>query len=212
MDKLEFIYKRHSVRKFKNKEVPNEDIKKIIKAATYAPSGKNVQNWHFVIVKNKEKIQQMAEIVEAKNEELANKCTDKEKANKFRKFVKYHTVFKNAPVVILVYAGPYPPTGLDILKNAGATTEEINSLLKTASGIQNIAAAMENLQLAAANIGYGTCWITGPMYAKKEINESLNFNKKEYHIAAITSLGIPEKSELKSPPRKPVEEVMTIIE
>ena len=44
MEALDFIYKRHSVRKFKEGDVPNEDIRKIINAATYAPSGKNRQN------------------------------------------------------------------------------------------------------------------------------------------------------------------------
>ena len=59
MSNLDFIYKRHSVRKFSNKKVPLEDIKEIIKAATYAPSGKNLQNWHFVVVNNKNKINDM---------------------------------------------------------------------------------------------------------------------------------------------------------
>ncbi len=40
MKTLEFFAKRHSVRKFKDEEVPQEDIEKIIKAATLAPSGK----------------------------------------------------------------------------------------------------------------------------------------------------------------------------
>ena len=55
MDQLEFIYKRHSVRNFTDEPVKEADLQAIFKAATYAPSGKNRQNWHFVLVKNKEK-------------------------------------------------------------------------------------------------------------------------------------------------------------
>lgn len=212
MSKLDFIYKRHSIRKFKDQRVPIEDIKEIIKAGTYAPSGKNLQNWHFVIVKNKEKIEEMAKIVERKNAEIAGYTKNEEKARAFRKYVKYHTVFRNAPVVILVYAGPYPNTGLDLLQEKGATEKELRAVLRPNPGIQNIAAAMENILLAASNMGYGTCWMTGPNYASEEIAEYIGFKKEGYFLAAMTPLGVPEESELKSPPRKPVEEVITVIE
>ncbi|RKD33912.1 nitroreductase family protein [Thermohalobacter berrensis] len=212
MKELDFIYKRHSVRKFKDQDVPMDDIKEIIKAGTYAPSGKNLQNWHFVVVKNKDKIEEMAKIVEKKNAELANKLGDEDKKKAFTKYLKYHTVFRKAPVAILVFAGPYPSTGIEILREIGAPKEEIRELLRPNPGIQNIAAALENILLAAANMGYGTCWMTGPMYAGKEITEFLGFEKEGYYLAAMTPLGVPEESELKSPPRKPLEEVMTIIE
>ncbi len=212
MSNLDFIYKRHSVRKFKNDAVPMEDIKEIIKAATYAPSGKNKQNWHFVVIKSKEKIEGMANIIEKKNSELASYTQDKDMAQAFTKYVKYHTVFRNAPIVILLYAGPYPATGLDLLKAKGASNDEIHDLLKASPGIQNIGAAMENLLLASANMGYGCCWMTGPNYARKELEEYIGFQKEGYFLAAITPLGVPEESELKSPPRKSVDEVMTIIE
>ncbi|SHH25567.1 Nitroreductase [Caloranaerobacter azorensis DSM 13643] len=212
MEKLDFIYKRHSVRKFKDIDVPIEDIKEIIKAGTYAPSGKNLQNWHFVVVKNKEKIEEMARIVERKNMELANYAKDEDTKKSFTKYLKYHTVFRNAPVVILVYAGPYPSTGLELLKEKGASKEELDAVILPNPGIQNIAAAMENILLAASSMGYGTCWMTGPNYASREITDYIGFKKEGYFLAAMTPLGVPEEFELKSPPRKPLEEVMTIIE
>ncbi|MBW4872488.1 MAG: nitroreductase family protein, partial [Paeniclostridium sp.] len=42
MNKLDFIYNRVSVRKYKNEAIPKEDIVEILKAGTYAPSGKNL--------------------------------------------------------------------------------------------------------------------------------------------------------------------------
>lgn len=212
MNNLEFIYKRHSVRKFKDVYVPTEDIKEMIKAATYAPSGKNVQNWHFIVIKNKEKINEIARIVERKNDELAGYAKDEELKKSFTKYVTYHTVFRNAPVLVLVYAGPYPSTELTLLKDKGASSEEIHDLLRPSAGIQNIGAAMENLLLAAANMGYGGCWMTGPNYAGREIEEYIGFDKEGFFLAAMTPIGVPEESELKSPKRIPVEEVLTIIE
>jgi len=71
---------------------------------------------------------------------------------------------------------------------------------------------MENLQLASAQMGYGTCWMTGPLYAKEEITEYIGFQKDGYFLAAMTPIGVPVDGDIKSPPRKPVGDVLTIIE
>lgn len=211
MNTLDFFSKRHSVRKFKDEQVPKEDIEKIIKAATLAPSGKNVQNWHFVVVRNKELIDKMAKAVEDRNLYLSEYAeTDQDR--KFSKMIKYHTVFRNAPTVILVFAGPYPATGLNLIKASGADMDEIHSFLKPSPGIQNIGAAMQNLLLATADLGYGGCWMTGCNYASKQIEEIVGFEKEGYYLACMTPIGIPEAATHTSPPRNPLEEVMTIIE
>ncbi|NBG88278.1 nitroreductase family protein [Isachenkonia alkalipeptolytica] len=211
MEPLDFIYKRHSVRKFKEAPVPNEDIKEIINAATYAPSGKNRQNWHFVVVKNREVIEKMSRAIEKKGKELVAGLPE-EKSKEFLKYLPFYSFFTKAPVTVLVFAGPYPTTGADLLRAKGASEEEIRELEKHNPGIQNVAAAMENLLLAAANLGYGTCWMTGPNFAAEEIQEVVGFQKEGYYLAAMTPLGVPEEKELWSPKRKPLEEVLDIIE
>ena len=70
---------------------------------------------------------------------------------------------------------------------------------------------MENLLLAAASLGYGTCWMTGPNYAAKEIAEVIKFKKEGYSLMALTPIGFPLEKENKSPVRKQVEEVITVI-
>lgn len=211
LSNLDFIYQRHSVRKFKDQDVPIADIKKIIEAATHAPSGKNIQNWHFVVVNNKEKIEEVARIVERKNFELANLVQDEDMKNSFTKFLRFGTFFRNAPVIILVYTkDTYKPTGLNILEEIGASSDEIQELLRTNPAIQSIGAAMENLVLAATNMGYGTCWMTSQNYASKEITDFIGFKKEGYFLAGTIPLGIPD-GEIKSPSRKPLEEIMTII-
>ncbi|WP_058485723.1 nitroreductase family protein [Defluviitalea phaphyphila] len=212
MGELDFIYKRHSIRRFKDIEIPDEDINEIIKAATYAPSGNNIQNWHFVVVKNKKIIKEMVKIVEDKNKELSENIPDEDMKQRFRRYVKYHTVFRNAPVVILIFCGPYDITGLDFIKANNTTMEELIDFQKPDPAIQNIGAAMENLQLAATAKGYGACWMTGPSYARKELEKLINLDKEGYFLAAMTPLGVPEDGDIKSPPRKPLEEVMTVIE
>jgi nitroreductase len=212
MADLEFIYKRHSVRKFKNQEVPQGDIEEMIKAAEYAPSGKNLQNWHFVIIKSDSIKQGIAHVLENKNAEIAADIKDEKERESFTKMLRFQTFVKNAPVLVLVYAGPYPITGYEALKSMGAPKEVIDDLLRPTPGIQNIGAAMENFMLAAATMGYGTCWMTSPNYAGKEISEYIGFERSGYYLAAMTPLGIPDSIEFKCPPRKPIEEIMTVIE
>lgn len=209
---MEFIYKRHSVRKFTEEQIPAQTIKELIKAATYAPSGKNQQNWHFVVISNKEKIAEIARIVERKNEEMCGYLRDEAKIKGLKAMVHYQTVFKGAPVLILVYAGPYETIADMLLADGVMRPNEIEKYAKPNPGIQNIAAALENLLLAAASQGYGTCWMTGPTYADEEISEYIGFKKDGYFLAAMTPLGVPASDKLSSPPRKSVEEVVTFIE
>ncbi|MBZ9687596.1 nitroreductase family protein [Clostridium estertheticum] len=211
MSNLDFIYKRHSIRRFKDEVVPLDDLQEIIKAAIHAPSGKNDQNWHFVIIRSKEKINEIVNVVEIKNEQIAAKIADKDIKSFFTKVLKYHTAFRNAPCLILIYAGIYKPTGLEEFKAINESKEAIQELLDTAPGIQGVAAAIENLLLAAASLGYGTCWMTGPNYAAKEISDAINFKKEGYSLMALTPIGLPLDQENKRPHRKSVEDIITVI-
>lgn len=50
------IFKRVSVRKFLDKEVEEEKINNILRAAMQSPSAKNQQAWEFYVVRDKEKL------------------------------------------------------------------------------------------------------------------------------------------------------------
>ena len=80
---LEFIYRRRSVRKFLDTPVSDEVVKLLIDAAIHAPSGKNAQNWHFVVVRNRAMIAEMAAMVEKKHETLLPFMPDVQKQNEF---------------------------------------------------------------------------------------------------------------------------------
>lgn len=208
---LEFIYKRHSVRQFTEEQIPEATIKELIKAAIQAPSGKNQQNWHFVVITDKNKLAEIARIVEKKNAEISAYLKDEVKRKAFTGSVGYHTVFKGAPALVLLYAGPYETIADMLLADGLMPHDEAMRYGKANPGIQNIAAAMENLLLAAASLGYGTCWMTGPTYAAQEISEYIGFGKPGYYLAAMTPLGVPANIKQSPTPRKPLEEVLTII-
>lgn len=56
------IFERISVRKFENREVEQEKIEKILRAAMAAPSAGNQQPWEFYVVKDKSVIKALSEV------------------------------------------------------------------------------------------------------------------------------------------------------
>lgn len=61
MTGLEMIAARTSVRDFEDKEVPPELVEKLLHAAMAAPSARNVQPWHFMIVTRKSVLEDLAD-------------------------------------------------------------------------------------------------------------------------------------------------------
>ena len=51
---MEYIYKRRSVRNFKDEDIEDRDIEAIIKAGMNAPSAKDNQPWSFIVVKDRD--------------------------------------------------------------------------------------------------------------------------------------------------------------
>jgi len=51
---LEVIYRRRSVRKYEKKPIPEEILKAILDAGRLAPTAKNLQPWHFIVVRDPE--------------------------------------------------------------------------------------------------------------------------------------------------------------
>lgn len=51
---MSIIFKRKSVRKFKDEKVPDELIENLLKAGMQAPSSCNSQPWEFIVVDRKE--------------------------------------------------------------------------------------------------------------------------------------------------------------
>jgi nitroreductase len=79
MDFLELCKSRRSVRRYEEKEVPEEAILKILEAGRWAPSGLNNQPWKFMVVRERKKIDELA------------------------KFTKYKHIVERAKALIIVF-------------------------------------------------------------------------------------------------------------
>lgn len=216
MEFIEVLKKRQSIRNYKEGLIPEEDIRKIIQGAGMAPSGKNIQNWHFVVIRENKTKAEIAEVIAEKNRSISEKMdlVDAEKGARFRKFCKHFTLFfTKAPVLVVVYSTFYPPSGYFEYKLVGMDPEE-ELVHHRNPGMQSLGAALENFTLRAIDLGYGSCWLTSANYAAKEIEAYLaqkhGFQKKDFFMAAMMSLGIPEDDQ-PSPSKKSLDEICTFL-
>lgn len=212
MNVLEAIYARKSIRKFKDEIVPKEDILKMLEAATQAPSPKHQQNWNFVVVTNRELINKMADIVTASHEKLGEIAKTEKDRKIHMSVIKYYTCFRNAPAVVIVYGSEYKMIEYKILKENNASKEVLDMLVSPQSAAQGIGAAVENFLLAATEMGYGTCYMTGPTHAKAELEELIGFEKTGFELMSMIALGVAADETPAKPPRKPLEDVVTFID
>ncbi|TDT72036.1 nitroreductase [Hypnocyclicus thermotrophus] len=60
MEFLNLLYKRRSIRKYKEEEIKQEELNKIIEAALLSPSSRNKKSWNFMVIRNKEIIEKLA--------------------------------------------------------------------------------------------------------------------------------------------------------
>lgn len=60
---LNNIFSRKSVRSYTDQPVPEEMVETLLRAAMSAPSGMNVQPWHFVVVNTREMLDRLAKAI-----------------------------------------------------------------------------------------------------------------------------------------------------
>lgn len=135
---LDCIATRHSTRKFKPELVADELLKQVIEAGRQAPSGKNKQQNHFLVIRKPEVLAKLVALVRqefARMEITEANSDDMGGAIKLSKKGTY--VFKyNAPILIVVankkgYGNNFADTSI----------------------------AIQNMMLAANALDLGTCWI-----------------------------------------------------
>ena len=194
MDLDRIIKERRSIRKYQLKEIPQELLEEVLETALWAPSGTNKQDWELVVVRGKER-DRLLEIV-SKSQEYILPYLKKLFPEKIIKISLQ--VFKNlggAPVVILIYI---PKDGTGYERDSG-DQGRYHLEFHRYNWLLSAAALTQNLLLAAYSKGLGTCWMTGPKYVEKEINELLNITDKE--LVSIVPIGYPDQSP-PAPPRK----------
>jgi nitroreductase len=166
MDALEAILTRHSVAKVKPDPISREMIEKLLHAAVQAPNHYKVRPWRFVVLTGKSRQalgEVLAQALKKRNPELPEKGMAIERAKPLR-----------APVLIAVGVEiPDDPRVLEI------------------ENICAVAAAVENLLLAAHAEGLGAKWRTGSAARDPEVKKFLGLSTEQELISFIY-LGYPD--------------------
>lgn len=174
---LDNIYARRSVRNFTDKEVPEDVLRELIKAGTYAPTATNQQPWRFVVVTKKELIAKYSErarigFVEhfKNNEALAGYVKVLSKPG--------YDMFYGAPVLILAFSAP----------------NTVND--------HDVALAAENMMLAGWSLGLGSCWIglAGALGVDQEFLKEIGVPEGHKLVAPLI-FGYPSKETRRAPAR-----------
>jgi nitroreductase len=183
---FENIYLRRSVRDYKPNDVPDEIIKELIRAGTYAPFSPyptRQQPRRFVVIKNREMMDRLSERAKKLWLDMGtNSDSEIKRPENIMKALKMpeFNIFYNAPVLIFIFAMPHAYTSHEY----------------------DCAAAAENMLIAARSLGIGSCWIGLGMPLDSDQNTLAELDVPEgYRLMVPLIFGYPVKDTQTAPTR-----------
>jgi nitroreductase len=182
MELMEAIKGRRSIRRYTSKPVDDKTLNTILEAARQAPSWANTQCWRFVVVRDRQ---------------LRNKLADTGIDVATGKPNRGTEAMRVTPIAIVVCAE---------MRKAGYSIKEPKKPVTDKGDwyMYDVALAMQNLTLAAHALGLGTVHI-GAFDAIK-VAEILGV-PEGYAVVAMTPLGYPDE-EPNPRPRKELNEIV----
>ena len=186
-DFFEIALRQRACRDFSDEPVPDDDIERILQAATHAPSAENTQPWVFVVVRDDSTRAQLAELTQrvwnAGAREQAMARLDAKLAADVDGGIERG--LGGAPVIVVI---------------AADTTSGVHPKAVASS----IFPAVQNLLLAAAALGYGSALTTLTAAAGDELRAIVDL-PADITPMAVVPLGRPARA-LGRPRRRPVAE------
>jgi nitroreductase len=170
--------------------VPDSDVEQMLELAVHAPSAENTQPWSFVVVRDEESRKLLAdwwtETWNAGGGDFIKSSLDDQALIADLEYGFNRGGFAAAPVVIVVCAD----------------TDKVMEVYASSS----IYPAVQNLLLAAADLGYGSCLTTGlTMFGVERVRERLALPGTLLPMAAVY-VGRPARK-LSPPRRRPATDV-----
>ena len=196
---FEAINNMRAMRRLKPDPVPDELIRKIIDAGLRAPTGGDVQNWRFIVVKDPEIKKKIQVVYKRAFDEVVGPRYQsnppppgKTEAQKQRMFkaVEYLTDhFHEAPVMIVCCLMNGSARAMGLAKMSGAS----------------IYPSAQNMLLAARALGLGSVLTTRHLLYEKDVKEALGLPENA-ETFAILPIGWP-MGKFGAVSREPVEKV-----
>ena len=205
MELKEAIERRRSVRHFTIEEVALDDLKEMVRRAGLTPSVNNSQPWKFIVVRNKDLLITMAEVVSGRITKLP--VNESRMAENVKSQVEwFSTFFRDAPAVIALAMEKYESI---LEKGVRLSHDDINRT-RNYPDIQSAGACIQTILLSAVEMGYGSCWLSGPMVAKEELEKILQVTDP-FHLVAFVAIGKAQKDPV-AKKKKPLDEILQVID
>lgn len=205
------LAERRSVRQFAPQTPPRALLMRAIEAATHAPSGMNKQPWRFVVVANEAIKAEMVARVSREIETILTLLAGDEYADRVGDYLRnYATLFRSAPVVINVLYREYGQVIASLLERSNIQYPD-NQEEAANPAMQSVSAAIQNLQLAAQAVGLATCWMTAPLFARRQLHELLDV-ESPWQLAAVIPIGYAARANANAPRRLRLDRVVRWIE
>jgi nitroreductase len=176
---FDVLENRRSVRSFKPKPVPQEDIERVLAAAAAAPSAWNTQPWRFFVTTGESR-RVVGEIV-ARSTAFLQEYIELHGPEIYELAMQWYTSLGEAPVVIV------------------CTADEVKSDHDRVNVHMAVGAAVENLMLAATALGLGTCNVTFAHVERDAIIEALGIPAGR-EVVSLVALGYPTDEQPPAPP------------
>jgi len=210
MEFAELIEKRVSVRQYRPDAVAPDHIREMVRLASLAPSPNNQQPWRFIAVTRKPLLKSMADAVRARLSTLLPATMSEDARRAAQRVEWFSTFFADAPLVMAVTRLPYESVMARAVAGASLSAADINSM-RGHPDIQSVGAAVEHLLLAATELGYGACWLSGPLIAREALETLLGVEAPQ-QLAALVAVGVPATAPDAGHDRRPVEEILRFID
>lgn len=198
---MELMCKRRSVRRYSDRPVSTDDIRKMIEAAVQAPSASNRQDWRFAVVTSRERIEKLADAAEKRWASLLADMESDAVSEELGRYARNFSWFGSAPALIVITCRK-PESFLRAL--LGDEAHVVSGAFAGAS------MAAQNILLAAESLGLATCCLTGPLAASGEIRSLLGIGSNR-RIVCMIAVGYAGETP-SSVARKKAAEVMRIVE
>ena len=173
-----FMRGKRSVRQYKKKKIPREELEKIIDSMRYAPTGSNIRQMRCLVISDDEKIKTLGEAVSnALKSSMPAAYTgmfDRKKE------IGIEPIFFGSPHVLILHS-----------------SNRMDS--------QNAAIALTYGMLCAETLGIGSCW-NGLSYAVLASNREIRKDIAGIpgKVLAVMTLGYPAVKYVRVVPRPPL--------
>lgn len=184
-DFYQLVEARKSIRKYKKQMPDKEILDRVLGAALHAPSGKNLQNWRFIVATG-QKRDEYLKYSQKSWLGIKDILSKKLKPSLYEFTERFFYTLGDAPVVIFCYSYNSP--------------EE-----RYHTSVGSVYMAVQNINLACVVEGLGCCTMGAPLEIKNEVDAFLGvtewpeYKSGELELLCAVALGYPDHEPPKAP-------------